>query len=430
MSNNTQTISNLINILAPNLKGIPSKTDDKQPSIPPVKMIKQLCHDDRMQVAIYSDAFHDFDDSIAILTALKDHKKNRIRLKYIALCSGNNKKRAEQVALLCNDMKVFDVPIIACKREDAFTSNGNPLINVVNLAEYIKDNTVNEYVISEKQRQLGDVIINQFKKNNILIFNNVILTQRNIIKNSNKLNILIIGPGPDCEVFTNDLVYNIEAITWQGLYNDIDIKRGSFNMKSDINAYIKMKLFAEKNNINQYYIGKNTAYQTKLPMYIFRALAYKSKNVDLQKIVQLGVQEFRDASRVLFNSLNIPPCCAHRPIAPGFLKIQGKTWWSESNQCVRINKGVKCIGSMKSTNCCWFENCTETSPMYDITAYLLMRDRKTHIGLYKIEKLNETIFQVGKLSPDIKNKKHYMLRIKKEIEEFVECLNNKYLNRI
>ena len=130
--------------------------------------------------------------------------------------------------------------------------------------------------------------------------------------------------------------------------------------------------------------------------------------------------EFRDANRRLFNTLNIPECCDHRPIAPPFYKIKGKSWWTHCKKsCKREQMDLKCIGTVNSTNCTWFDHLENSSPLYDITAYLLMRDKKTFNCLYCITKVDEHIYEVGRSKSDIRNKETYITSIANEIKEFV-----------
>lgn len=282
----------------------------------------------------------------------------------------------------------------------------------------------------------------------------------------------------------------IERVVWQGNFND----KASFNLGSDFEPAEVLQQWAAEHGVLHYNIGKLVAYNTQLDRAAFQRLvaaSQKKKRVvqrrgcsqrrscsargtttnssqkecanasgsrtdfdfDLQAHFQLGVMEFRDAARNMFNCLN------YGVSTPGEVAItKTAETFDETNP---RHYSLKQLLTEDSLNVSWFDALEKVPPMYDLTAYLLLRDAHNpaaniceggatkintaapalraesvaeHLSAaardpsgecewYHITAESATRFSVGSTQPDIRLPMDvYMQRIEAELQEAIECL--------
>eukprot|EP00750_Incisomonas_marina_P004286 INCI13457.18.p1 GENE.INCI13457.18~~INCI13457.18.p1 ORF type:complete len:570 (+),score=98.80 INCI13457.18:381-2090(+) len=463
-------------------------------------------------VVIETDIGHDCDDIECLLVALKDHKHGRIRIRYISTVSGNNVQRAKVVQHLCASLGVSDIPIFPSLREKA-ARNGSPLDRCTPVWMYQR--VGNRYVANQALREVS-AVHPSIKLCQIHRPEDSVSGKQAILRRCHRARVLIIGPGVEAETFTelvgpaespasidadaildadsgssspghvakkprsnashesksNAIRRFIERIVWQGNFND----KASFNLGSDFEPAEVLQQWAADHGVLQYNIGKLVAYNTQLDRAAFQRLAAASQKrvaqrrgrsrrkscsahgiansqgkcgyaFDLQAHLQLGVMEFRDAARNMFNCLN------YGVSTPGAVAIT-KTAETFDEANVR-HCSLKQLLTEDSLNVSWFDALEKVPPMYDLTAYLLLRDAHHPAILFKGTKLNTmapavrtepiasaaasipsgecewyhvtaesaTRFSVGSSRPDIRLPMDvYMQRVEAELQEAIECL--------
>lgn len=369
-------------------------------------------------VVIETDIGHDCDDLVALLAALSDHKRGRISIKYIATVSQNNLERAQLVQWLCWRMGVEKVPIIASRREEAATKDGKPLDNSVPLWAYVLDRGEDAYV-----RQRGVPPVPEGATPCPLVPGDSIKARREILYETDDVSVLVIGPGIEAPAF-DGLERRIKRVVWQGYRSD----RLSFNVGSDFAAYQKLSEWAAKAGVQEVFIGKATAYETRLTRSQFEQLrdVAASRGLDLQMLLQLGVMEFRDAARNLFNVLNFGIATPSHTV-PLNLKHMAREYKAETD------KELRDVLTMDSPCRGWFDALKTLTPMYDLTAYLLMRDLEEgeeegvlEHPLYRLTASEDgRVWSVGKDQKDaglVQGKEAYLSVIAGEVEEALDGL--------
>jgi inosine-uridine nucleoside N-ribohydrolase len=294
------------------------------------------------RIAIETDIGHDCDDIQALMVALADHIAGRIKIVWISTVSQNNAERAKLVQYICSLYGVTDIPILVTEREVATSAKtGNPLNNVVKLWQYVRGSlgfvkdTTKELPITG----LCPIFNGQYALN---------IKLDSVKHELSRIRVLIIGPGTDPNFWIQIPDENsIEAVVQQGGYKDTG-PGGSFNVSSDGEAAEIMVNRLLELKIPFICIDKTIAYITQLKMEIFNTMAsvaHEKFGIDLQKIMQLGVMEFRDGVREIFNKLNY-----------------------------KSRIGIEHLLIQDSLSYEWFNKLVQLPPMYDITAYLLLRD--------------------------------------------------------
>ena len=122
--------------------------------------------------------------------------------------------------------------------------------------------------------------------------------------------------------------------------------------------------------VTELFVGKSTAYETRLTREQFELLRDKAsdRGLDLQMLLQLGVMEFRDAARNLFNVLNFGIASPSNAV-PESMKLMAREYNNQTDAAE-----WKDVLQMPSTRRAWFAALKSLTPMYDLTAYLLLRD--------------------------------------------------------
>ena len=303
-------------------------------------------------IAIYTDIGHDCDDIYALIQSLHDHKYGRVSIIFIATTAGATYERAMLVQYICWKFDIYDIPIIPLDRQKA-TVDGKAIDRCVRLWDWKKEGA--QYI--HCPQSLNDIYgidsICPILEGSSIDHVRTILDQTFKLYQHRgwgacpKVSMLIIGPGIEPEPFV-DWGYNFHSIVWQGYPDDYDSKIGSFNMKCDVEAAQTVQDYWRKHHIPQYFIGKLTAYATCFTSEQFTELMLSIRpdgdevpGEFLHKATQLGVMEFRDDARRIFNMLN---------------------------------KQDEPIGSLPSTDCDWFDAMGKKTPMYDLTAYYVVRD--------------------------------------------------------
>ena len=318
-----------------------------------------------ISVAIETDVGHDCDDLVALLVALSDHKAGRICIKYIATVSRNNVERAKLVQWLCWRMGVSGIPIIPSSREEAATAKGVPLDNSVPLWAYLLDEERDEYVV-DKLAVPHPIPANVPSEDVCkLVTGDSLEARRAILQSSDDVNVLIIGPGVEAAAY-HGFERRISRVVWQGYRGD----KASFNIGCDHVAYTKMSEWCASAGVTELFVGKSTAYETRLTREQFEQLRDKAsdRGLDLQMLLQLGVMEFRDAARNLFNMLNFGIASPSNAV-PESMKHMAREYNNQTDAAE-----WKDVLQMPSTRRAWFAALKSLTPMYDLTAYLLLRD--------------------------------------------------------
>jgi len=395
-----------------------------------------------INVVIETDIGHDCDDIECLQVALKDHKKGRIRIRYISTVSCNNVNRARVVQHLCACFGITDIPILPSRREKALR-DGQRLDRCTPVWMY--ERVGNQYRENPSKAEVSSVHNSSASLCSIHDPADSVRIKSDILKQCLAVRVLIIGPGIEVETFANLAPEDgraagckrseyarkiVERIVWQGNYND----KESFNIGSDFEAASRMQAWAVANGIPQYNIGKLVAYNTQLDLPSFKRLAEAASThggLDLQAHWQLGVMEFRDANRNLFNCLNFGISEPGKAAA-----TKSAETFDESNP---RHVALKRVLSEDSLNTSWFEALSKIPPMYDLTAYLLLRDagstsagladeemradENVHCDWYKITKQSPTHYSVGSTAPDILlDPALYMQRIEGELMEAMVML--------
>lgn len=320
-------------------------------------------------VVIETDVGHDCDDIEALQLALADHKLGTIRILYIGTVSQNNVQRCRLVQYLCALYGIEDIPLIPSHREEA-TRAGAPISRCKMVFQYTR--VGDKYVPIPTSPSTAQLFPQQ-KLCPIADPTRSSQIKASILAQHTGVRVLVIGPGIETETFSllEELVGEetkmstvVDRIVWQGNYGD----KGSFNVGSDHEAASEMQEWTERHDVKQFNIGKKTAYSTHLGQDAFGRLAAlaSSLNVDLQAMYQLGVMEFRDASRNLFNCLNFGVSSPGQSPPPFLPKAQAFD--------PQVHREVEEVLTQDSHCTKWFESLPQLPPMYDVTAYLLLRD--------------------------------------------------------
>ena len=412
--------------------------------------------DTPINVAIETDIGHDCDDIEALQVALKDHKLGYIKIVYICTVSRNNKDRAKIVQHLCAEYGIDDIVIVVSKREEA-AKDGQPLDRCTMVYNY---QLVDERYSKVPGRRTVQDVHPGVKLCQIVVEDSV-KTKQELLRKHGNVRLLIIGPGVEAETLTGlvdpklsedeqreDILKIINRIVWQGNYND----KASFNIGSDFEPVITVQAWADRFKVPHFNIGKLVAYNTQLDMQAFGRLAAAAKqraNVDLAKLWQLGVMEFRDAALNLFNCLN------YKVSTPGEKAVvKSAETFDENNP---DHQNIRDVLTQDSFNTKWFKNMPRVPPMYDVTAYFLLRDaefvyspseetraktiengaepaattttaasiaRRAECKWYHITTHSPTRFSVGAKAPDIKLERTvYLQTIESELMASMLCLN-------
>lgn len=408
-----------------------------------------------LKIAIETDVGHDCDDIEALQVALKDHKLGRVKIVYISTVSRNNVARAGIVQHLCAALRIADIPIIPSRREQAH-KDGQPLDRCTPVFSFVKVGPA--YVVDPRRQTIRDVH-GPIPLCPILPQSQSVELKQKLLREAGNVRVLIIGPGVESETFTSLVDRNlpreqqaaeirtiVSRVVFQGNYDD----KASFNIGCDFEPVAEVQEWAAAFSVPLYNIGKLVAYNTQLNMHAFKRLAdcaFTCGNIDLQKLWQLGVMEFRDANRNLFNQLNFH---VSEPGKQAFKFIKGAVTYDDSNP---QHKKLYDVLTEDSYNTSWFNALSCVPPMYDVTAYFLCRDAHNEPietpsetpsgsaaegpegpeGLEGIDndgckwftmtKHSPTRFSVGAKSPDIKPEKSlYLSMIEEELMEAMHLI--------
>eukprot|EP00750_Incisomonas_marina_P008512 INCI15500.2.p1 GENE.INCI15500.2~~INCI15500.2.p1 ORF type:complete len:487 (-),score=74.85 INCI15500.2:42-1502(-) len=317
-----------------------------------------------LNIALETDIGHDCDDIQALIVALKDHLIGRVRIVYIATVSQANVRRANLVQWLCGRMGVHDVPIVPSLREKAKVE-GRPLNNCVDLWQYVLNEDGTEYQ-KHPSVSLEDTLPPPRHRSPISDPTLSVVTKQRLLREAGSpSSVIIIGPGAEPQTFEGLDPKLIRSVVWQG--NKLD--RDSFNVKCDMSSAVAITAWCAKHHVPSYHIGKLTARATRLTraqfLHLLRAIP-QGASVDFRMLLQLGVMEFRDAARNMFNCINFGVSSPGQSAVGPF----GKTF-DPSNA---DHAALKDILEMPSTKVAWFDKMKTLTPLYDVTAYLLCRD--------------------------------------------------------
>lgn len=354
-------------------------------------------------VFIETDIGHDADDIVALVKALALHKEGNIKVIGISVVSQNNQKRAELVSYLLSEAGVR-IPIFVTPREESYASGEEeeeeekvPLNKVVKLWDYKESSDGRSYdhkphATFKKAQQTQQRRI--LKRDYRFFYQDIhhaksstqekkALLQR-MTQLKEEVSVCVIGPGVDVESYKNNcdgsLFPCIRHVFFQGNYCD----EASFNMGSDMESYQEFQeLIAESKTAKQFYLGKNLAYLTKVSMNHVRLLE-SSLCAPLCMWLQLGVMEFRESNKNLFNKLNFS----------GRLEADGASKDPVLN-CPSLQKH-------------WFEALKVTTPMYDLTTFLLAEsmtftsEEEPEHPFYKILKRADRVYTIGEVKSGLK----------------------------
>jgi hypothetical protein len=319
-------------------------------------------------LTIETDIGHDCDDTEALLVALKDHAAGRVQILYISTVSQNNLSRAYLVQTLCKAFGIVNVPIVPSNRCVA-AKDGRPLDRCTNPAYYDQHVVQGRatYVPNIWDAQIpwaeGDVPAADQRRLSpiVCVADSVAFKTDILMRAEGKVRVLVIGPGAEAEVYANAAA-KLECVVCQGAYEDA----GSFNVGCDMEAAVCLHALAAQ--VPFFFVDKTVAYVTKIPMARFWTCCDLGRvaKFDLRKFVQLGVMEFRDAARNLFNCIN------YGTTSPGAAPA--------TKAAVAYDAGNPAHAALRetltapSTELRWFNEMPTLPPCYDLTAYLLLRD--------------------------------------------------------
>ena len=302
---------------------------------------------------------NDADDVLALMVALADHKAGRIRLLYICTVSQRNLQRGQNVQHLCALMGVSNMPVFFSSRCEAKALDGRPLDRCVDLWRYVRHGgkyqpapgVVNVATAHPAKTKITPMVLSFGEQS--------VQDQQSILRKHASVRVLVIGPGVDPELWA-PIVSHMECVVVQGGYRDDK----SFNVQGDSESSDAIWNCGAA----VLCVDKTIAYKTRLSRPQFKSLceAAAVHQRDFQLLVQLGVMEFRDAARNLFNCLNFAVSNpGSKPVMLGAVEFD-----PDNAAHVELREVLTC----SSFECQWIDCLKQLPPLYDITAYLLLRD--------------------------------------------------------